>query len=78
MRRPNFATPTFGSRVDACQWTDDLDATPVQWCADLPVYEVSNRYGRVFLSCVEHAYQARMDPTKMHRLASIRTVKAPR
>ena len=79
MRHPNFVEPhLFGSRVDACQWSDDIDATPTVWCNAVPVYEIANRYGQVFLSCVDHAYQARMDPRAPKRLASIRTVKAPR
>ena len=76
MRRPNFATPAHGSLVDACQWSDDIDATPAVWCDAVPVYEVANRHGTVFLACVEHAYRARMDPRAPKRLASIRTVKA--
>lgn len=62
MRRPNFGAPPSGSLAAACQWSDDLDATPVLWCGGMPVYEVRNRYGSVFLSCIEHAYRARMDP----------------
>jgi len=79
VRHPNFVEPHMnGSRVDACQWSDDIDATPTVWCNAVPVYEIANRQGNVFLSCVDHAYQARNDPRGVTRIASLRTVKAPR
>ena len=75
MRRPNFSAPRLGSPPDACQWSDDINATPTQWCSGLPVYEIRNPHGVEFLSCVEHAYRARLDPRAPARITSIRTTR---
>ena len=77
MRHPNFVAPHLnGPLTDACQWSDDINATPPVWCNAIPVYEIANRHGTVFLACVDHTYQARNDPRGVPRIASLRTVKA--
>ena len=61
MRRPSFGTPTHGSPSEACcQYTDDLDSTPIQYCQQIPVFKITNRHGTMlFVACLAHAYQAR-------------------
>ena len=76
MSTSNFATPyAFGSPVHACQWSEEIRATPVLWCGGAPAYEVVNDSGTVFLSCVEHAAHVRTDPRAPKRLASMRSVR---
>ena len=77
MRNPNFVESRWnGSPADACQWSDDINATPAVWCGAGPVYELTNPSGYVFLSCVEHACSARKDPRGVARITSIRTFVA--
>ena len=76
MSSPNFATTwAFGAPIDACQWSDDIRATDALWCGGVPVYELFNPSGTVFLSCVEHAAHARTDPRAPKRIASMRSVR---
>ena len=76
MSRPNFGTPSsYGSPVNACQWSHDVYASAPLWCGDAPAYELLNVAGKVFLSCVEHAALSRTDPRARKYLASMRSIR---